>query len=251
MVKNIFDIVSSYLFRKTGYSLIATWRLERYELTVCLKNIFKKLQIDCVFDVGANRGQFHDFLRHEVGYRGHIFSFEPVHSLVEHLELCSQSDPLWHIYPFALGAEAGEAEINIMSSDDFSSFRIPDNAQTTEFFGTNAIKQTQTVSIKRFDDVAREIKEIYSFSNPYLKIDTQGFDLEVIKGAGKLVHNIAAIQCEVSVIPIYKDIPDYITTISTLKDIDFDLSGLFPVTRDAHLRVIEFDCVAINSRRHS
>lgn len=251
MTKINFDLVANYFLRKTGYSLIANWRLERYELTACLKNIFKKYEIDSVFDVGANHGQFRDFLRNEVGYRGHIFSFEPVQSLADYLEQRSQSDPLWHIYPFALGAEAGEAEINIMASDDFSSFRIPDNAQTPEFVGGNNLEKTQVVSIKRFEDVVCEIQNTHHFSNPYLKIDTQGFDLEVIRGAGAFVRKIAAIQCEVSVIPIYKDMPDYLTTFATLKGIDFDLSGLFPVTRDSHLRVIEFDCVAINSRRHA
>ncbi|HAL39724.1 MAG TPA: FkbM family methyltransferase [Polaromonas sp.] len=237
------------LLRRTGYLVIANWRLEHFELSTHLQDIFIRKKIDCVFDIGANIGQYHDFLRNEVDYRGHIISFEPIQKLANHLLQCSQSDPLWHIYPFALGAEAGEAVINIMTSDDFSSFLEPNNAQTPEFSTANRIETTQTVSIRRIDDVMPEIRQNFNFKNLYLKIDTQGFDLEVIKGARNSLRDMAAIQCEVSVIPIYKGMPDYSTTITTLKELGFDLSGLFPVTRDEHLRIIEFDCISVNTTR--
>lgn len=237
------------LLRRTGYSVIANWRLEHLELSTHLQRIFIRKKIDCVFDVGANIGQYHDFLRNEVDYRGHIISFETITKLANHLLQRSRSDPLWHICPFALGAEAGQAVINIMASDNFSSFLEPDNSQSSEFSTANKIEKTQTVSIRRIDDVMPEIRQIFNFKNLYLKIDTQGFDLKVIKGARNSLRDMAAIQCEVSAIPIYKGMPDYSTALAALKELGFDLSGLFPVTRDEHLRVIEFDCISVNTAR--
>lgn len=238
-----------WLLHRTGYSVISNWRLDNLELALHLKQVFARHQIDCVFDVGANRGQYYDFLRHEAGYQGHIFSFEPIYELACQLQKRSLTDPLWHVYPFALGASAGEASINIMAKDDFSSFLQPDHAQTSEFSTANKVKQTQIVLVKCLDDVIPEVRQVLDFKNLYLKIDTQGFDLEVIKGARHFLPDIAAIQCEVSIIPIYQGMPDYSTTIATLKALGFDLAGLFPVTRDENLRVIEFDCVTINTAR--
>lgn len=235
------------LLKKTGVSMIANWRLDHLELASHLKRVLARKEIDCIFDVGANHGQYYNFLRNEAGFKGHVFSFEPIQHLAIQLRERAASDPLWHIYQVALGANVGEAVINIMTHDDFSSFLKPDNTLTPEFSSVNRIEQIETVSIRCIDDVIPEIREIFNFKNLYLKIDTQGFDLEVIKGAKDSLKNIAAIQCEVSVIPIYQGAPDFNTTITTLKALGFDLSGLFPVTHDENLRAIEFDCIAINS----
>ena len=45
--------------------------------------------------------------------------------------------------------------------------------------------------------------------------------------------------------PIYKGVPTYLEAISHLNTLGFDLTGLFPVARDEHLRVVEFDCVTV------
>ena len=42
-----------------------------------LKRFFAHFDIDCVFDVGANVGQYATALRDRVGFRGQIISFEP------------------------------------------------------------------------------------------------------------------------------------------------------------------------------
>jgi hypothetical protein len=44
--------------------------------------------------------------------------------------------------------------------------------------------------------------------------------------------------------------PDWLTSFHTLKQHGFDVTGLFLVVKDAHLRVVEFDCVAVNAAFH-
>ena len=41
--------------------------------------------------------------------------------------------------------------------------------------------------------------------------------------------------------------PNWLTSLQTLKEHSFDVTGLFPVSQDPALRVVEFDCVAVNA----
>jgi len=84
------------------------------------------------------------------------------------------------------------------------------------------------------------------FARPYLKIDTQGFDIEVLRGAGASLPAVKALQTEASIIGLYKGMPPYMDTLRYLDERGFDITGLYPVSRDSTLRLVEFDCVMIN-----
>ena len=59
--------------------------IERFNELTHLKSLLKILDINCVLDVGANRGQFAHELR-AIGYGGDIISFEPVNREFEVLD---------------------------------------------------------------------------------------------------------------------------------------------------------------------
>jgi hypothetical protein len=73
-------------------------------------------------------------------------------------------------------------------------------------------------------------------------MDTQGFDLEVLKGARQALPRILGLQSEVSVKPLYEYMPDLHEAITTMTGLGFELTGLFPVTREG-LGLIELDAV--------
>ena len=78
--------------------------------------------IDCILDVGANVGQYHDFLRDKVLYGGPIVSFEPVGRNIDRLHERARFDSAWRIEGYALGAAEGTLPLNVMVSDQFSLF---------------------------------------------------------------------------------------------------------------------------------
>ncbi|MCG8613062.1 MAG: hypothetical protein MI864_21340, partial [Pseudomonadales bacterium] len=82
---------------KLGLCVIAKWRLDSLLLENRLRRILFEYEIDCVLDVGANVGQYRDFLRNRVGYQGPIISFEPDPENVARLKQLSAKDPKWII----------------------------------------------------------------------------------------------------------------------------------------------------------
>ncbi len=236
------------IFLKTGLKVVPSWRWKTLPLATHTRELLTRITCDCVFDVGANRGQYGRFLRRHVGYDGPIFSFEPVRDLYDTLLNQTKKDPLWKVFPFALGASPGEQAIHITAEDTMNSFLPPVSSGIALVDAINVKVRSDIVPIRTVDEIL-EMEEMASFSSIFLKMDTQGFDGEVLKGAMRSLPRIGALQSEVSCIPIYENMTDWLTSLKTFDEQGFSVTGMFPVNRDENLRVIEFDCLALN-RRH-
>jgi FkbM family methyltransferase len=232
--------------RRIGYQAIPTDLVSNLGLSRQLKKLFESQGVDTVWDVGANRGQYYRFLRNGVGFKGTILSFEPLSELNRRLSEKSKQDPDWHVFPFALGERNEQLAINVMQANDMSSFLLPDSNHTDRFRDSNKPIKTEMVDVKCLNEIYEEISTKYAARKSYLKMDTQGFDLNVIRGGAEVISNYIALQTEASVLPLYEGMPDYRETISYLNNIGFELSGVYPVTVDEKLRLIEFDCVMVN-----
>jgi len=78
-----------------------------------------------------------------------------------------------------------------------------------------------------------------------LKVDAQGSDLEVLRGARGCLHRIAAVLLELSAIAVYQGLPSLGTAIQEVMNLGFDPVGFFPVSRDPDFRVVEFDSLFV------
>lgn len=230
------------------YALIPDWRLASLPLATHLKTLFALHGIETVIDVGANRGQYRDFLRNEVGFNGHIHSFEPLSHLTKLLDERAKQDSFWHIHHYALGAEATRLKIQVMSSDTFSSMRQVSLDSPGVFRSSTVITKTEEVAVCRLDDLAHELIGV-SGGKTYLKVDTQGFDMEVLKGAENLLCRISGLQFELPIQRIYQEVPQYRDMLSQIESLGFAISGLFPISVDESLRAVEFDCVMVPAIR--
>lgn len=236
------------LVRRLGYEVVPTAFLEHHAFARHLDTLFRDLRIDCVLDVGANRGQYRDFLRDRVGFDGWIISFEPVPEAVALLRARAATDPRWLIQGYALGSEDGRQPINVMKPDFLSSFQTPDYSKVRLYTERDVFDHVESVEVRTLDSVVGELRLGRSLTHPYLKLDTQGFDLEVIRGASSTLPEIRALQAELSVRPLYEKAPSYREMLDELTERGFDITAMFPVGRDERLRVIEFDCVMVNAR---
>ena len=243
MKRAIQSLVQKLLLRRGGLVVIPEWRADRWEMARHVAAVVALLKIDCVLDVGANAGQYYDFLRSEVGYHGRVVSFEPIPALVQALRARNR-DRAWTICDYALGAEPAVRPFNVMTKSEFSSFLEPDHSHVDDFTTANRIRDRIEVTVRRLDAALADLG--VSAQRIFLKLDTQGYDLEVLNGIGDDLKRIAAIAIETSVRPIYHGMPDYLTALGVLDDLGFDLSGMFPVTRDASQRLVEIDCVSLN-----
>lgn len=223
------------------------WRLSQLPHELHLKQLFAAYRIDCVFDVGANLGQYHDFLRDGVGWAGPIVSFEPVRKYIEGLQKRAASDPHWRIMPFALGSQNKTETITLYSSPGLPSLLKADLEAMNKVLprGDAQITGTEQVTIRRLEEAFAEATAGLPCQRVFMKMDTQGYDLEVVKGAGTALAKVCALQSELSMLAIYQDMPDYREALSTYNALGYEISGLFPVTHDKTLRVAEMDCVMV------
>ena len=201
------------------------------------------------FLVAAGEGEFAiDLRRH--GYHGRIVSFEPVPDTYSHLSQRAAHDRQWVTYNLALGAEAGTLPMQVpgMSTiSSLSSFHAASQHGLQPFPGPhNATRHA--LSIERLDAVFAE--SVVGLANPrvYLKMDTQGWDLEVLKGAAGCLDYILALQSEMAVWPLYEGSPDYTEAVPFIRNLGFEISTIVPGYRDSDrqdLQLVEFDCVRV------
>jgi len=229
--------------RRLGYEVVPTAHVESHGFIRHLDELFRRLEIQCVLDVGANRGQYRQLLRERVGYQGLIVSFEPVAQNVAALRAQAQADPRWMIRGHALGSTDTQMDINVMKADLLSSFLSPDPSMVPMFRPVNVVDRTERVEMRTLDSVIGDLGDL---RNIYLKLDTQGFDLEVIRGAAATLPRVRALQTEISMQPLYRNAPSYRETLAELTARGFAITAMAPIVRDDRMRVVEFDCVMVN-----
>jgi FkbM family methyltransferase len=189
--------------------------------------------------VGANTGQYALMLREYSGYKGRIISFEPTPEVLRVLEQNSRHDPLWQVRGVALGNTSGTATFRTIATASVGNSFLPmvkEDGGDLQFVDVN-------VQVQRLSELLPELKREYGFSKPFLKMDTQGFDLEVFAGAQEVIHTFVGLQSELSVVPFYEGAPDWHHAIEIYKQAGFVLSTLFANNDEWFPQLREIDCV--------
>lgn len=190
--------VLKHALDRRGYGVYL--RTPTNDPTLQLVQTLRHFGVDLVFDIGANVGQFAKGLR-QAGFKGEIVSLEPLSSAHAALVDAASSDPRWTVHErCALGDRDGETIINI-SNNSVSSSVLPmmdvhrTAAPMSQYIGR------EWVPLRRFDTLAPTY--LGTPRCPFLKIDTQGSEWQILDGAHETLPHLKGIQCEISLATLY------------------------------------------------
>ena len=180
--KIIFAIRNKILLQCMRYN---AWpAIEHYET-------LKKINFDTLIDIGANKGQFSKLVQ-ILNPDCNVYSFEPVsRALSSFKNFCHNEN--FHSFNHAVGSKSDEKNIIVSRSHDNSSFLAPTLEQDKLSGGKSRFKYLEKSTIRMLDD-----SNINISGNSLLKIDVQGYELEVLMGAQKTLKSIKYLIIEVS-----------------------------------------------------
>lgn len=201
------------------------------------KLLLQSYGVDLVLDVGANEGQYGRELR-ALGYTGRIISFEPHAPAYTVLSNNARTDNAWQAYSFALGAAAGTATLQV-SANSFSSSLLDTLPAHLDFAPAARQIARQPINVQPLDAVFESISG--DAQNVYLKIDTQGYETQVLAGAAQSLARVATIQVEMSLIPLYRDAPIMPELLELVTGLGYELVSLEPGIADANGRLYQVD----------
>jgi FkbM family methyltransferase len=199
----------------------------------------RAFEVDLVLDVGANAGQYGADLR-AGGYEGRIASFEPVTRAHAQLVQRSRHDQKWTVHPrCALGAYEGEIEINI-SANSVSSSVLPMLESHVNAAPGSAYVGQETAPMTTMDGIVE--RYLAGSRAPFLKIDTQGYEWQVLYGAAATLARLRGIQMELSLLPLYEGQHLWRDCIDRLESEGFVLWSVQPAFVDpANGRTMQLD----------
>jgi FkbM family methyltransferase len=212
-----------------------------------LARLLAHLDVDCVFDIGANQGQYAEMLRTKAGYKGYIFSFEPNPHAARIARERAQGDDKWIVIELAISETDGEAQFNVMRGSQFSSLSTPKHDDVQLFRKMNAIVETVTVKTERLETTLRRLRDEYGFKRPFLKMDTQGFDVKIVRASANIMREFVGLQSELAISKLYTDSVDFREALTEYERCGFTLSAFVPNNAGHFPRLVETDCVMIRS----
>lgn len=190
--------------------------------------LLKDFEIDLIFDVGANTGQFASKMR-RLGYKGRIVSFEPLPDAYAQLTKNSAVDSLWETVNIAVGNENRDSQLHISKNSYSSSFLdiLPKHVKSAP---DSAYIDQVIVPVRRIDDIIDHYFQ--QGDNLLIKIDTQGFEQHVVEGCSNSLDKIKGFQMELSLLPLYQGETLMQEMINILRNYGYRLLLLEPGHQD-------------------
>jgi FkbM family methyltransferase len=219
---------------RLGYDLIYYYppdrlkraaRVEAVDEAHHLVKLLTYFDVNLVLDVGANIGQFAQGTL-AAGYQGRIVSFEPLFSAHTKLKSASRTTARWHVHErCAFGDTATEMSLNVASNSQSSSLL---EMLSTHQEAAPRIRYTgaEKVAVLRLDDVAPAY--ISQSDKVFLKLDVQGYEKHVLRGASQLLPRLCGAQLEMSLVPLYRTETPFEDMLDIMFGHGFEPWALFP-----------------------
>jgi FkbM family methyltransferase len=220
-----------YLIRRTANRLgIDIHRHRPMEsLPGLLAAMLKHQEVDVLLDVGANVGQFAKAVR-EGGYENRLVSFEPLKDAHAELLLASEQDSNWEVASrVAIGAQEGEVEMHVAGNSFSSSVldMLPEHEKAAPDSVNVGIEHARLAPL----DVAAH-RYLEKSDRVFIKIDTQGYEGQVLDGATEILDRSVGLNVELSFIPLYEGQPLFDEMVDRIRGAGFAFWGIWSGIHD-------------------
>jgi FkbM family methyltransferase len=233
--------------------------LSRFGVYVTNKNRNFRLQvakhlksqgISVVFDVGASYGQYGVSIRRS-GFRGEIYSFEPIASEYNKLKLLSKIDGRWSANQFALGASVGTSTIYVSQNSVASTLleMTPDHLLVSP---ESRVSRLDTIKIETLDNFI-SANPLPRNARIHLKIDVQGYEKLVLEGAFNMLtdERLLSIEIELQVADLYLEQSSWLEVADQIHVQGFELfsSSMGFIDQETG-RLLQLDCLFTRRRNY-
>ena len=232
----------AYLLENPGYREIRRNGGARDLYRILNKPWLERNRVGTVLDVGANEGQFVKVAR-VLFPAAPVLAFEPNPRLTDGLrELLSNSGA---VYPIACGREAATMPLHLTKFSPAASL-LPATSLRLPDFPAAETEEVINVQVERLDQV---VPRHASAPKPFLlKLDVQGFELEVLHGAIGILPDVIAVLCEVNAVSFYEGQAGFEEICSFMRQHNFRLIDLGePIRASGTREVLYFDVAFLNN----
>ena len=228
--------------RRAGFDVVRYGRLSAVEERVAL--LADRIGLNSILDVGANVGQFRNKVR-SFAYNGRVISFEPQQTAHQQLVQSAGNNPDWIIYPrCALGDVTGTAKINLAGNSQSSSL-LPMRGRHIEAWPETRYVGAEEVPVKTLSQVFADDPELFA-GRHVLKMDAQGYELNILKGAEDVLGQIDIVMLEASLVTLYDGEPTVATLLNHLEGRQFDCYAICPGFSDAkNFQMLQVDMLFV------
>ncbi|MBU1802397.1 MAG: FkbM family methyltransferase [Actinobacteria bacterium] len=189
-----------------------------------LARSIEAFSVSGVLDVGANEGQFASQLRSS-GFCGAIHSFEPQEKAFRRLRERAAKDARWTSSRLGLGSKPMVGDLSI-AGNSYSSSMLPMLPEHVAAAPRSGPIGTEKITLST---VKVELEKLnWDPEATMLKVDTQGFEGEILGGAGDLVGKFPLIQVEVSYRSLYAGAPTASDLLDELADKSYEMYSIEP-----------------------
>jgi FkbM family methyltransferase len=205
-----------------------------------------ELNIDAVIDVGANEGQFARMIA-GVFPDADIFCFEPLEEPYRKLShwACSQNSRV-RCFKVALGDQEGDVEMHLHKHHTPSSSLLSTTEVCGRLYPQTRAQDMERVRLTTLDQAMANLGGEPP-SGALLKLDVQGFEDRVLRGASRVLHQCIAVLLEVNIVRLYDEQADFLTLVQLLSEAGFSYAGNLRQRYNESGRVIYADTVFMRS----
>ena len=186
--------------------------------TVELERLVKDIKApETIIDIGSNKGQF-ILLMEQIFPNKIVYSFEPIIEMINKQKKFYKYKKNITFHNLALGSSICSKEFLITSRMDSSSFlKVVSNTNKSKNY---SVIEKRDIKVSTLDKIFLNEK----ISHPILiKMDVQGYELEVLKGANDLLKKIDYLLLEVSDNEMYQNQPTEKIIVEYLKNFNFEI----------------------------